>query len=76
MEIGFIKSFFNVGKQFKDSGTDRIQQLILSYFNLNLSFTLATVVSLQSPQNMLITFLCMKTGYSKLVITLILAFLL
>ena len=72
---GFHESFFNVGVKGKDMLIDRIFKILLSRFNLKI-ITVPLKVFIQSPTDVLIAYLSMKFGISKIIITLIIAFLL
>ena len=72
---GLHASFFNVGTKGKDMLIDRIFTILLSRFNLKL-ISLPLKLYIQSPTDILITYLSMKFGISKIIITLIIAFLL
>ena len=54
---------------------DKIYAILLSRFNFKI-ISLPFKIIIQSPNDILVNYLCMKFGLSKLIITLILAFLL
>ena len=72
---GYLVSFFNVGCKGKDMLIDKIFKLLLNKFNLKL-LSLPIKLYIQSPTDILISFISMKFGISKIIITLIIAFLL
>ncbi len=72
---GSLASFFKVGCKGKDILIDRIFKLLLNKFNLKL-ISLPMKLYIQSPTDILITYLSMKLGMDKIIITLIIAFLL
>ena len=73
--IGLQESFFNVGIKGKDMIIDRIFKLILNRYNFKI-ISLPMKLLIQSPTDILITYLSVKLGMSKFIIVLILAFLL
>ena len=71
---GLHASFFKVGCKGKDMLMDRIFTLLLNRYNFKI-ISLPMKLLIQSPTDILITYLSMKFGISKIIITLILAFL-
>jgi len=74
-KIGFQVSFFNVGMKGKDLLIDTIFKLILNRYNFKI-ISLPMKLLIQSPTDILITYLSVKLGMDKIIIVLILAFLL
>ena len=72
---GLLVSFFNVGIKGKNMLIDRIFKILISKFNLKI-ITVPMNIFIQSPTDILITYLSIKFGVDKIIITLILAFLL
>ena len=72
--IGLQESFFNVGMKGKDILIDRIFKLILNRYNFKI-VSLPMKLLIQSPTDILITYLSVKLGMDKIIIVLILAFL-
>lgn len=72
--IGLQESFFNVGMKGKDMLFDRIFKLLLNRFNFKI-VSLPMKLLIQSPTDILITYLSVKLGMDKIIIVLILAFL-
>ena len=72
---GLLASFFKVGNLGKDILIDRIFTLLLNRFNFKI-VSLPMKLLIQSPTDILITYLSVKLGMDKIIIVLILAFLL
>jgi hypothetical protein len=72
---GSLANFFKVGIKGKDIIIDRIFTLLLNRFNFKI-VSLPMKLLMQSPTDILITYLSTKLGMDKIIITLIIAFLL
>ena len=72
--IGLQENFFKVGMKGKDMLFDRIFKLLLNRFNFKI-VSLPMKLLIQSPTDILITYLSVKLGMDKIIIVLILAFL-
>jgi hypothetical protein len=73
-KIGLQENFFKVGLKGKDMLMDRIFTLLLNRFNFKI-VSLPMKLLIQSPTDILITYLSVKLGMDKIIIVLILAFL-